>query len=96
MVRLSYAEAAPIFADSTFRWGIKGQLDAHHLLLPLTTDNVEGGIVMIGTAYMSEEVFPPQIRQLDTLAHHSVGKREILSLKTTAPAWREVKTANVA
>ena len=96
MVRLSYAETAPIFADSTFRWGAKGQLDAHHLLLPLTTDNAEGGIVMIGTAYVSEEVFPPQIRQLDTLAHHSVGKRESLSLKTTAPAWHEVRTANVA
>jgi hypothetical protein len=96
MVRLSFAEAAPIFADSTFRWGAKGQLDAHHLLLPLTTDNPEGGIVMVGTAYVSEEVFPPQICQLDKLAHHSVGKREILSLKTTAPAWREVKTANVA
>jgi hypothetical protein len=41
-------------------------------------------------------VFPPQICQLDTMAHHSVGKREILSLKTTAPSWREVKTANVA
>lgn len=96
MVRLSYAEAAPIFADSTFRWGAKNRLDAHHLLLPLTTDNPDGGIVMVGTAYFSEEVFPPQIRQLDTIAHHSVGKREILSLKTTAPSWREVKTANVA
>jgi hypothetical protein len=51
---------------------------------------------MVGAAYMSEEVFPPQIRALDALAHHSVGKREVLSLKTTAPAWREVKTANVA
>jgi len=96
MVRLSHAESAPIFADSIFRWGAKGQLDAHHLLLPLTTGGSEAGIVMVGTAYISDEVFPPHIRQLDTLAHHSVGKREILSLKTTAPAWREVKTANVA
>jgi hypothetical protein len=45
---------------------------------------------------MSEEVFPPQIRQLDMLAHHSVGKREILNIQTKAPSWREVKTANVA
>jgi hypothetical protein len=96
MVRLSYAEAAPIFADSTFRWGVKGKLDAHHLLLPLTTSGGDAGIVMVGTAFMSEEVFPPQIRQLDALAHHSIGKREILTLEATAPAWREVKTANVA
>jgi hypothetical protein len=96
MVRLSYAEAAPIFADSTFRWGAKGQLDTHHLLLPLTTGGSDAGIVMVGAAYVSAEVFPPQIRVLDTLAHHSVGKREILSLKTTAPAWHEVKAANVA
>jgi hypothetical protein len=96
MVRLSYAEQAPIFADSTFRWGTKGQLDAHHLLLPLTTGGDDAGIVMVGTAYVSEEVFPPQIRQLDMLAHHSVGKREILNIQTKAPSWREVKTANVA
>ena len=64
--------------------------------LPLPTGSSEGGIVMVGTAYMSEEVFPPQIRALDTQAHHSIGKREILSLKTTAPAWREVKTAKIA
>jgi hypothetical protein len=96
MVRLSYTESAPIFADSTFRWGLKGQLDAHHLLLPLTTGGSEAGIVMVGTAYIADEMFPPQIRQLDTVAHHSIGKREILSLKTTVPAWREVKTANVA
>ncbi len=96
MVRLSFAESAPIFADSTFRWGAKGQLDAHHLLLPLTTGSSDGGIVMVGTAYFSEDVYPPQIRQLDTLAHHSVGKREILASLTAAPSWREVKTANVA
>ena len=96
MVRLSFAEGAPIFADSTFRWGAKGQLDAHHLLLPLTTGGSEAGIVMVGTAYFSADVFPPQIRQLDTLAHHSVGKREILSSLATAPSWRVVRTANVA
>ncbi|HWE75522.1 MAG TPA: hypothetical protein VG328_20345, partial [Stellaceae bacterium] len=96
MVRLSYAEQAPIFADSTFRWGTKGQLDAHHLLLPLTTGGEDAGIVMVGTAYVSEEVYPPQIRQLDMLAHHSVGKREILNIQTKAPSWRDIKTANVA
>jgi hypothetical protein len=96
IVRQSYAEAAPIFADSTFRWGAKGRLDAHHLLLPLTTGGSEVGIVLVGTAYMSAEVFPPQIRALDTLAHHSIGKREILVPAAAAPAWREVKTANVA
>jgi hypothetical protein len=96
MVRLSYGEQAPIFADSTFRWGHKGQLTGHHLLLPLTTGGPDAGIVMVGTAYMCDEVFPPLICQLDTMAHHSVGKREILNVQTTAPSWREVKTANVA
>jgi hypothetical protein len=95
IVRQSYAEGAPLFADSTFRWGVKGRLDAHHLLLPLSTGGSEASMVLVGTAYVSAELFPPQIRALDTLAHHSIGKREILA-PVAAESWREVKTANVA
>jgi len=95
MVRQSYAKAAPIFAASTFRWGANGRLDAQHLLLPLTTDGGEPGIVMVGTAYASDEVFPPQIRELDARAHHSVVKRESVSLEAT-PSWRQIRTAFVA
>jgi hypothetical protein len=95
LLRQAYSEAAPVYAASSFRWGVKGRLDAHHLLLPLTTGGAEPNMVLIGTAYTSEEVFPPQIRALDTQGQHSAGKREILTPATQA-AWREIKTANVA
>jgi len=95
ILRQTYAAAAPMFAASSFRWGAKGRLDAHHLLLPLTTGGSEPSMVLIGTAYVSDEVFPPQIRALDTLAQHSIGKREILA-PTPPAAWHEVKSMSVA
>lgn len=95
LLRQTYTEASPVYATSSFRWGVKGRLDAYHLLLPLTTGGNEPSMVLIGTAYMSEDVFPPQIRALDALAQHSAGKREILPPGTQAAA-REMKTANVA
>jgi hypothetical protein len=95
MVRQSCASASPIFAASTFRWGANGRLDAQHLLLPLTTGGSEPGIVMVGTAYSSDDVFPPQIRELDAHAHHSIVKRESV-VAEAAPSWRQSKTVNVA
>jgi hypothetical protein len=95
LLRQSYAEAAPVYAASSFRWGVKGRLDAYHLLLPLTTGGSEPSMALVGAAYASEEVFPPQIRALDSLGQHSIGKREILTPAALA-SWREVKTANVA
>ena len=95
MLRQTYAEAAPLYAASSFRWGAKGRLEAYHLLLPLTTSGSEPSMVLIGTAYASEDVFPPQIRALDALAQHSVVKREIVP-PAAAASWREMKTANVA
>lgn len=95
LLRQTYAEAMPVYAASSFRWGVKGRLDAYHLLLPLTAGSTEANMVLIGTAYVSEDVFPPQIRALDALAQHSAGKRETLPPGTQAAA-REVRTANVA
>jgi hypothetical protein len=95
VLRQTYDEAAPLYAASSFRWGVKGRLDAHHLLLPLTTGGNEPNMVLVGTAYVSEEVFPPQIRALDALAQHSAGKRELIT--SPAPAsGREIKAAYVA
>jgi hypothetical protein len=95
-LRQTYVEASPLYASSSFRWGAKSRLDAHHVLLPLTAGSGnEPAIVLVGTSYVSEEVFPPQIRTLDTMAQHQVGKREIL--ETAMPlARREIKPAVVA
>lgn len=96
VLRQTYDAAAPLYAASTFCWGVKGQLDAHHLLLPLTTTGgSEPNMVLIGTSYLSEEVFPPQIRALDSVAQHSAGKREILTSPVSTPT-REIKAACVA
>lgn len=95
-LRQTYAEASPLYAASSFRWGAKSRLDAHHVFLPLTSGSgTEPAIVLVGTTYVSEEVFPPQIRTLDTMAQHHVGKREILAT-TLAQARRDVKSAIVA
>lgn len=95
VLRQAYAQAAPIFAVSSFRWGVKGRLEARHLLLPLTTGDREPSMVLVGTAYVSDEVFPPQIKALDTLGQHSAGKSEVLT-SPPATSWRETKAAHVA
>lgn len=94
MLRQTHSEAAPLYAGSNFRWGANGRLEAHHLLLPLTTGGSEPNMVLVGTAYASDELYPPQIRALDTLAHHSAGKREILALDP--PLWHETKSVKIA
>jgi hypothetical protein len=96
-LRQTYVEAAPLYASSSFRWGAKSRLDAHHVLLPLTAGNGdEPTIALVGTNYVSEEVFPPQIRALDSMAQHHAGKREILETALSAADHRAVKSAIVA
>lgn len=79
LMRRSHVEAAPVYGESRFRWGAKGQLDASHLLLPLSTGGAQPGIVLAGTAYSSDDVFPPPIRVLNETARHSIGLRQVLT-----------------
>ena len=92
LVRRVFAEAQPIYAESAFYWASRGRLDARHLLLPLSAGGPEAAIVLIGTAYSSDDVFPPQIRTLNGIAQHCIGKREVVA----ASPPDECKSANIA
>lgn len=63
-----FAERAPVYSVSTFRWGVNRELEAHHLLLPLSKGGFEPAIALAGIAFRSDEVFPPQIRNLNGVA----------------------------
>ena len=93
LIRRAYTEAAPIYGESAFYWASKGRLDARHLLLPLSAGGAEPAIVLIGTAYSSDEVFPPQIRALNGIAQHCIGKREVV---TSSPPDERKSAANIA
>jgi len=95
LLRRSYAEAAPVYGESMFRWGVKSHLEARHLLLPLSAGGVEPAIVLVGTAYSSDDVFPPNIRTLCSMARHSVLKREMVVLPVPMRPAAE-QSANVA
>lgn len=92
LVRRACAEAAPIYGESVFYWAAKGRLDAGHLLLPLSSGGGAPSIVLIGTAYSSDDVFPPQICTLNGMAQHCIGKCEVV---TSSPP-HEHKSANIA
>jgi hypothetical protein len=96
MLRHSYAEAAPFYAESHFRWDAKGRLDARHILLPLTTATTAPSMILIGATYHAEEVYPPQIRALDTIGRYTFIKRKMQRLAPEpkpAPALRTVQVA---
>lgn len=95
LLRQAHAEAAPVYGESSFRWGLKGRLEARQLLLPLTSGGSDPKIVLVGAAYSSNEVFPPQIRALGTLAKHSIDKRETLPL-LEPEAWNDLTPAKIA
>ncbi len=91
----TYAEAAPVYGESVFRWGAKGRLDARHVLLPLRASSAASALVLVGAVYSSDVVFPPQIVTLGATARHSIVKRQVL--KPSAPeAPRRLKSADVA
>jgi hypothetical protein len=96
LMRRSYAEAAPIYAESAFHWGAKGKLDAQHLLLPLSASGSEAGILLIATAYGSDDVFPPPIRVLDSIAEHRIGLCHVLTPGTAIAEAALEKRANIA
>ncbi|MGB8183208.1 MAG: hypothetical protein WCF13_12650, partial [Stellaceae bacterium] len=72
-----FAERAPIYSVSAFRWGVNRELEAHHLLLPLTKGGFEPAIALAGIAFRSDEVFPPQIRNLNGVARFEERYRTI-------------------
>jgi hypothetical protein len=96
LMRRSYAEAAPLYAESAFHWGAKGKLDAHHLLLPLSVSGSEAGLLLVATAYGSDDVFPPPIRVLDEIAKHRVGLCQVLTPGTAFAEATPEKHANIA
>ena len=96
LLRQAYVEASPLYGEATFRWGGKGQLDARHVLLPLTAKGGgEPTIILVSATYSSDDVFPPQIKALAGMAKLTAAKPEMLKLVPQA-AWRELKPANVA
>jgi hypothetical protein len=96
LMRRGYVEAAPVYGESRFRWGTKGQLDASHLLLPLSTGGARPGIVLAGMAYSSDDVFPPPIRVLNETARHSIGLREVLTPGDVTPDDGAARPASIA
>jgi len=94
LLRRTYVEAAPIYGESAFRWGAKGQLEARHILLPLQAGGAEPTIILVGTAYSSDEVFPPQIRALNEIARHLPGKCEVVALDTAT--WPTPRKSHIA
>ena len=92
LVRQVHAEAVPIYGESSFYWASKGCLEARHLLLPLSADGADPTIVLIGTHYSSDEVFPPQISVLNRIAQHCIGRRDVV----IAPPRDERKSAHIA
>ncbi|HKT20894.1 MAG TPA: PAS domain-containing protein [Stellaceae bacterium] len=96
LLRRSYADAAPVYGESSFHWGIKGRLEARHLLLPLSAGGAEPGIVLVATAYSSEDAFPPPIRVLDGIAEHRAGLRQVLTPGISMPEAMPERPANIA
>jgi len=76
----AFAERAPIHSVSAFKWGVNRELEAHHLLLPLSKGAFEPAIALVGIAFRSDEVFPPQIRTLNGIARHEERHRSIVEL----------------
>lgn len=73
-----FAERAPIYSVSAFRWGVNRELEAHHLVLPLAKGGFEPAIALAGIAFRSDEVFPPQIRNLNGVARFEERYRSIV------------------
>ncbi|HYL32672.1 MAG TPA: PAS domain-containing protein [Stellaceae bacterium] len=82
-----FAERAPIYSVSAFRWGVNRELEAHHLLLPLSKGGFEPAIALAGIAFRSDEVFPPQIRNLNGVARFEERYRTIVDM-SEQPARR--------
>jgi hypothetical protein len=82
-----FAERAPVYSVSAFRWGVSRELEAQHLLLPLSKGSFEPAIALVGVAFRSDEVFPPQVKSLNGVARFEERRRAIVeSRDEAAPA----------
>jgi hypothetical protein len=91
-----FVERAPIYAVSAFRWGVNRELEAHHLLLPLAKGGFEPAIALAGIAFRSDEVFPPQIRNLNGIARFEERYRSIIGASGLSARGLGVAGRNVA
>lgn len=96
LMRRCYADAVPLYGESGFHWGTKSRLDARHLLLPLSAGGLEPRIVLVATAYSSDDVFPPQIRVLNDIAKHRIGTRQMITPEMVAQNSAPTRPANIA
>jgi len=75
-----FAERAPIHSVSAFRWGINRELEAQHLLLPLSKGGIDPAIALVAVAFRSDEVFPPQVKSLNGVARFEERRRAVVEL----------------
>jgi hypothetical protein len=82
--RLAYAERAPLYGESEFRWDGGRRIEARLLLLPLTQDGPDPAIALGAIVLASTETFPPTIRALGDTAVHSELARQVLTVPPEA------------
>ncbi len=78
LLRQLFQERAPIQASCAFRWGVNRELEANHLLLPLSKGGLDPAIALVGLTFRSDEVFPPQIRSLNGVGRFEERGRAII------------------
>lgn len=67
---LSFAERAPVYSESRFRWDVNRTLDLCHVLLPMTNGSSAPGISLMGLVARSENIFAPPLRRLSRPGQH--------------------------
>lgn len=78
LLRQLFQERAPIQASCAFRWGVNRELEANHLLLPLSKGELDPAIALVGLTFRSDEVFPPQIRSLNGVGRFEQRGRAVI------------------
>lgn len=78
LLRQLFQERAPIQAGCAFRWGVNRELEANHLLLPLSKGGLDPAIALVGLTFRSDEVFPPQIRSLNGVGRFEQRGRAVI------------------
>ena|SRR5579862_9814549 len=78
LLRQLYNERAALHAGCAFRWGVNRELEAHHLLLPLSKGGSDPAIALVGLAFRSDEVFPPQVRSLNGVGRFEERGRAVI------------------
>jgi hypothetical protein len=88
LLRQLFAERVPLHASCAFRWGVNRELEANHLLLPLSKGGIDPAIALVGLTFRSDEVFPPQIRSLNGVGRFEQRGRAIVEPKDENAASR--------